>query len=33
VIAFDAQGVAAGQFPAVDRERSWTMRAELLLAG
>jgi transcription termination factor Rho len=33
VIALDAQGVAAGKFPAVDRAGSWTMRAELLLAG
>jgi len=33
VIALDAQGVAAGQVPAVDRAASWTMRAELLLAG
>ncbi|HLY48604.1 MAG TPA: Rho termination factor N-terminal domain-containing protein [Solirubrobacteraceae bacterium] len=33
VIALDARLTAAGKFPAIDTEASWTMRAELLAAG
>jgi transcription termination factor Rho len=33
VIALDALLAAAGKFPAIDPEASWTMRAELLAAG
>jgi transcription termination factor Rho len=33
VIALDARLTGAGEFPAVDRAASWTMRSELLKAG
>jgi transcription termination factor Rho len=33
VIALDAKLAAAGEFPALDRAATWTMRAELLVAG
>jgi transcription termination factor Rho len=33
VIALDPRSAAAGEFPAVDRAGTWTMRAELLVAG